>query len=113
MNRHRTTFLVYVDLDPITPDKTETKIDDILQEYFRPYNPSISLAPYEAQLPHSVEARARRAFLVYLDLDIVADVMYDDESARFMLQRVLESTMYEYKPSASIAPSELQPKKED
>jgi hypothetical protein len=115
MNRARKAFLVYVDLDPMpgimhSQESAQNHLNRLIGEYFRPYKPMVSLAPMEAQLPQSIEARTRRAFLVYLDLDPVPGVMHVEENALFMLNRVLESTLTTYDPSAHIAADELQPK---
>lgn len=115
MNRPRKAFLVYVDLDPLpgamhTQETAQNHLNRILGEYFGSYKPTVSLAPHEAQLPHSVEARVRKGYVVCLDLDPVPGVMHVVENAAFMLARVLESILTFYDPTVSHAPDELQPK---
>jgi hypothetical protein len=115
MTRQRRAFLVYVDLDPLpgimhTQESAQNHINNVLHEFFRPYKPMASLAPFTVQLPDSVEARVRRAYVVYLDLDPVPGVMHVEDNAAFMLARVLQSTLTTYEPTVHIAAEELQPK---
>lgn len=115
MNRQRKAFLVYVDLDPRpgimhSQESAQNQLNRVLGEYFNAYKPMVSLAPHEAQLPYSVEARPRKGYVVYLDLDPVPGVMHVVENAAFMLERVLQSIFTTYDPTVSHAPEELQPK---
>lgn len=115
MNRPRKAFMVYLDLDPLpglmhTPEEALRHLSEILQNFFRPYKPMVTLAPMKAQLPPSVEARTRKAYVVYLDMDPVPGVMHVPDNARFMLQRVLNVALSSYAPEIYHAPEEFQPK---